>query len=108
MSAPARPAGPPSIDAAEPVRSPVARDCLLPAISALRALEAAAHHLNFSRAAEEIGMTQSGVSRAIRSIEEMVGISLFERTGHGLVLTEPGADYVRRVRAILADLEGAT
>jgi DNA-binding transcriptional LysR family regulator len=84
------------------------RENLAPPLSALRAFVSAAHHMSFSKASEELGVTQSGVSRAIRSIEMIVGSSLFERTGHGLVLTEPGQRYLDRVRAILGDLETAT
>lgn len=91
-----------------PVRRPVAREFVTPPLSALRALESAAHHLSFSRAADELGVTQSGVSRAIRSIESLAGVTLFERTGHGLVLTEPGRSYLKKVEALLGELETAT
>jgi LysR family transcriptional regulator, glycine cleavage system transcriptional activator len=91
-----------------PARRPVAREFVTPPLSALRALESAAHHLSFSRAADELGVTQSGVSRAIRSIEQLAGVALFERTGHGLVLTEPGRSYLKKVEALLGELETAT
>lgn len=84
------------------------RESNLPTISAIRAFALAAHYRNFSRAAEELGITQSGVSRAVRSIEDATGIALFERTGHGLVLTEPGALYLSEVTEILTNLGAAT
>ncbi len=65
----------------------------LPSLSALYAFDAAARHLNFTRAAEDLGITQSGISRQIRNLEEMLGLSLFERAGPKLVLTVEGAAY---------------
>lgn len=89
-------------------RDALEREPLMPAVSALRAFVMTAQYRNFSRAAEELGITQSGVSRAVRSVEQLVGLALFERTGHGLVLTEPGVAYLEEVRSILADLAAAT
>ncbi len=90
------------------VHLPGTREYLSPPLSALHAFVAAAQYMSFSRAAEELGVTQSGVSRAIRSIEDVVGSPLFVRTGRTLVLTEPGQRYLERVRRVLADLEAAT
>lgn len=81
---------------------------MLPPISALRAFLFSAQYRSFSQAAAELGVTQSGVSRAIKGIEEMTGAKLFERSGHGLILTEPGRAYLGEVEAILEDLGAAT
>lgn len=86
----------------------IERESNLPTIAALRAFVLAAHYRNFSRAADELGITQSGVSRAVRSIEDTTGTPLFERTGHGLVLTEPGAIYLTEASELLANLGAAT
>lgn len=61
----------------------------LPALYALRAFEAAARHASFTRAAEELAITQSAVSRHIRTLEEYFACRLFERRGRSLQLTEP-------------------
>jgi len=62
----------------------------LPALYALRAFEAAARHASFTRAAEELAITQSAVSRHIRTLEEYFACRLFQRQGRNLQLTEPG------------------
>lgn len=56
---------------------------------ALRAFEAAARHASFTRAGEELAITQSAVSRHIRTLEEHFDCRLFERHGRQLQLTEP-------------------
>src|SRR5882757_5642541 len=60
----------------------------LPPLNALRAFEAAARHLNFSRAADELSVTPGAVSQQIQNLEEYVGASLFRRTSKGLLLTD--------------------
>lgn len=72
---------------------------LVPGTRALRTLEAAARHLNFTRAADELGLTPAAVSHQIKEIEEQLGIVLFTRssrtirlTGAGAVLFEASAD----------------
>ena len=62
----------------------------LPPLSALRAFEAAARHLHFTRAAEELGMTQAAVSYQIKLLEERMGAPLFLRQPKELALTEAG------------------
>ena len=59
-----------------------------PPIAALRAFESAARHLNFTRAAEELHVTQSAISHQIKHIEELWGFKLFKRQGRGIELTE--------------------
>ncbi|KAB1082159.1 LysR family transcriptional regulator [Neorhizobium galegae] len=78
---------------------------LLPSLSALHAFEAAARYLNFTRAADELGMTQPGISRQIKNLEDFLGLSLFHRTGPRLVLTELGAVYYRDVALTLDRLQ---
>lgn len=62
----------------------------LPPLSALRAFEAAARHLSFTRAAEELAMTQAAVSYQIKILEERVGSALFVRKPRQVLLTETG------------------
>jgi LysR family glycine cleavage system transcriptional activator len=62
----------------------------LPPLAAVRVFEAAARHLNFTRAAAELGMTQAAVSYQIRLIEERLGASLFHRDKGRVSLTDAG------------------
>ena len=60
----------------------------LPPLNALRAFEAAARHLNFRRAADELSVTPGAVSQQIQNLEDYVGAALFKRTPKGLLLTD--------------------
>ncbi|WXL25725.1 LysR substrate-binding domain-containing protein [Ectopseudomonas mendocina] len=62
----------------------------LPPLYALRAFEAAARHASFTRAAEELALTQSAISRHVRTLEEHFSCRLFDRQGRALQLTEAG------------------
>lgn len=62
----------------------------LPPLNALRAFEAAARHLSFTRAAEELSVTQAAVSHQVKALEERLGVALFRRVHRGLLLTEAG------------------
>ncbi|GGF46560.1 LysR family transcriptional regulator [Azorhizobium oxalatiphilum] len=84
------------------------RHRFLPPIPTLTAFEAAARHQNFSRAAEELHLTQGAVSRQIRHLEEQVGIELFERVRQKVVLTDGGRLYLADVRQVLQALSEAT
>ncbi|UWR38429.1 LysR substrate-binding domain-containing protein [Sulfitobacter sp. W074] len=77
----------------------------IPSLSALTAFEAAATYRSFTRAAENLGMTQSGVSRQVSQLEKHLGVKVFERIGPRLVLTDAGRKYVLEVTRILNDLE---
>lgn len=77
----------------------------LPSTAALAAFEAAARHQSFTRAADELALTQSAVCRQVAALEDFVGVELFRRTRRGVVLTEAGAAYSRRVRARLEEVE---
>ncbi|CAD5106318.1 LysR substrate-binding domain-containing protein [Zestomonas carbonaria] len=79
----------------------------LPPLYALRAFEAAARHLSFTRAAEELAITQSAVSRHIRTLEADFGCRLFEREGRGLRLTESGRLLLPGLRDGFSALERA-
>ncbi|NRG18568.1 LysR family transcriptional regulator [Rhizobiales bacterium] len=59
-------------------------------LNSLRAFEAAARHMSFTRAAEALGVTQSAVSRHVLNLEEVVGVALFDRRGSMLALTDSG------------------
>jgi len=59
-------------------------------LNSLRAFEAAARHLSFSRAADELAVTHSAVSHQVRLLEQMLGRDLFVRTNRGVALTEAG------------------
>lgn len=72
-----------------------------PPITALRALESAARHLNFTRAAEELHVTQSAISHQIRHVEGLWQLKLFEKHGRTLTLTESGQVTVPVVRDFL-------
>jgi LysR family glycine cleavage system transcriptional activator len=62
----------------------------LPPLAAVRVFEAAARHGNFTRAAEELGMTQAAVSYQMKLLEERLGAPLFARSGRGIALTDHG------------------
>ncbi|HEX7390059.1 MAG TPA: transcriptional regulator GcvA [Acidiphilium sp.] len=74
----------------------------LPSLNALRVFEAAARHLSFSRAAEELHLTQSAVSHQIRALEIELGVRLFHRAGRSMLLTGHGQRLCVHVREGLA------
>lgn len=77
-------------------------------LTAIRAFNAAAKHLSCSRAAEELFLTQSAVSKNLQSLEEYLGVKLFTRVHQGLVLTEAGATYWEAIKPVLSMLADAT
>lgn len=85
---------------------PMNRD--LPSFSAIRAFEAAARHLSFKQAAEEICVTDSAVSHQIRLLEDFLGVALFHRETRGVVLTTEGTSYLTKVSDVLDQLASAT
>src|SRR5262245_9084824 len=62
----------------------------LPPLSAIRAFEAAARHGSFTKAAEELGMTQAAVSYQVKLLEDRLGAPLFLREARRVVLSEAG------------------
>ena len=70
----------------------------------LRAFVAVAGSLNFSRAAEKLGVSSSALSQMVRGLEERVGVSLFNRTTRSVSLTEAGARLFERVKPAVDQL----
>lgn len=77
----------------------------LPPLDRLEVFEAAARTLSFTRAADELALTQSAVSRSIASLEERLGFDLFERRHRALVLTERGQALHRAATEMLERLD---
>ncbi|MGJ7545816.1 LysR family transcriptional regulator [Variovorax sp. LT1R16] len=84
------------------------RKSFLPPVADLLAFEAAARHHSISRAADELHLTQSAVSRQIRQLEEQLGVALFHRVRQRIVLTDVGRIYEADVRAALQQVSAAT
>lgn len=80
----------------------------IPSTAALCAFESAARHQSFTKAAEELALTQSAVCRQIAALEAFVRAKLFRRSRRGVVLTEAGQRYSRNVRTRLNELERDT
>lgn len=83
-------------------------------LNALRAFEASARHLSFTRAAEELSVTQAAISHQVKSLEDRLGIQLFRRLSRGLVLTDEGQamlpvlqDAFERVGQLLDRVSGS-
>src|SRR5205085_5873481 len=70
----------------------------LPPLNALKAFEAAARHESFTRAAEELCVTQGAVSHQVKALEAELGIKLFNRERQRLIITEAGRDYLTVLR----------
>ncbi|WP_175837645.1 LysR family transcriptional regulator [Burkholderia anthina] len=69
----------------------------LPSLMALRCFEAAARHEHFSRAADELHLTHGAVSRAVRLLEDDLGVALFERRSRRVFLTDAGRKLAQAV-----------
>lgn len=78
---------------------------LVPSMAALQCFEAAARHLNFTRAAQELNLTQSAVSKQVAQLEDMLRHHLFLRIRRRLQLTPAGALYVAEVNKILTQVD---
>src|SRR5436305_12279453 len=70
----------------------------LPPLNALKAFEAAARHQSFTRAADELCVTQGAVSHQVKALEAALGLKLFNRERQGLAITDAGHDYLAVVR----------
>lgn len=73
----------------------------LPPLNAVRAFEAAARHVSFTKAAEELNVTHGAISRQVALLEEWFGRPLFRRSSSQLTLTEAGRSYMPEVSAAL-------
>ncbi|MBL4909601.1 MAG: transcriptional regulator GcvA [Alteromonadaceae bacterium] len=80
----------------------------LPPLNALRAFEASARQLSFTKAAEELFVTQAAISHQIKSLEEHLGIKLFMRKNRALLLSEEGQAYYLDIKDIFTTLHEAT
>lgn len=80
----------------------------LPPLNAVRAFEAAARHLSFTHAAEELNVTQAAISHQVKSLEDRLGVLLFRRMNRALVLTEAGQTYLGPIRDALDRIADAT
>lgn len=81
---------------------------LTPSMSLLVAFEAAARHCSFTKAAEELALTQSAVSRQVQNLEAQLEIELFRREGRKIELTAAGALYQHELSAALGRIRNAT
>jgi LysR family transcriptional regulator, glycine cleavage system transcriptional activator len=81
------------------------RRSLVPDIANLQAFECAARHGNFTRAAEELSLTQSAISRQIRDLELQTGLLLFERVRQRVILSEAGLRFLPDVRRLISQSE---
>lgn len=79
-----------------------------PPLPWLRAFDAAARHLSFTRAAAELHLTQAAVSKQVRLLEQVLGASLFERGPRNLTLTKVGAAYLPKLRDAFTRLAEGT
>jgi DNA-binding transcriptional LysR family regulator len=73
----------------------------------LRSFVAVAQHRNFSRAAEQLHVSQPALSEQIRKLEDELGAALFERTSRGAVLTDAGEAFLPQARGVLAQADVA-
>lgn len=80
----------------------------LPSLDLLKAFEAAARHLSFTKAGAELFLSQSAVSRQIQMLETQLGARLFERQVRSLLLTQAGQIYYREIGPILEKLREVT
>jgi DNA-binding transcriptional LysR family regulator len=80
----------------------------LPSLDLLLGFEAAARHLSFTKAGEELFLTQSAVSRQIKELEDQLGVTLFQRRHRALALTEAGHQFYAAAAQALSTMRSAT
>lgn len=80
----------------------------LPPFSAVKAFEAAARHLSFKDAADELCLSPSAISHQIRALEDYLATALFVREGNRIALTGTGRDYAGRLTQLLDHLDDST
>ena len=81
---------------------------LLPSTSALAAFDSVARLGSFSLAADELSLTQGAISRQVMSLEEQLGVRLFERGARGVSLTGEGQTYAKAIGTALSDIRSAS
>ena len=80
----------------------------MPALDLLVGFEAAARHLSFTKAGEELYLTQSAVSRQIKELEDQLGLPLFQRRHRALALTDAGQQYYAVAAQVITTMRNAT
>ena len=80
----------------------------MPPLDLLVGFESAARHLSFTKAGEELYLTQSAVSRQIKELEDQLGTALFQRRHRALALTEAGQQFYAATAQVLATMRAAT
>src|SRR5438132_11053327 len=80
----------------------------LPPLNALKAFEAAARSESFTRAAEELCVTQGAVSHQVKALEDTLGIKLFNRERQRLVITDAGREYLDNIRYAMDRIDAGT
>jgi len=80
----------------------------LPSLDLLRGFEAAARHLSFTKAGEELFLTQSAVSRQMKELEDQLGVPLFQRRHRALALTDAGQQFYAAAAQVIATMRAAT
>src|SRR5256885_671829 len=80
----------------------------LPPLNSLRAFESAARLGNFSAAAQALHVTHGAISRQVRQLEQWLGVTLFERIGRRVRLTDQGRDYLNGIQSAFDTIGAAT
>src|SRR5882672_2099025 len=80
----------------------------LPGLDLLVGFEAAARHLSFTKAGDELYLTQSAVSRQIKELEDQLGVELFQRRHRALTLTAPGQQFYAAASQVISTMRTAT
>jgi DNA-binding transcriptional LysR family regulator len=80
----------------------------MPSLDLLAGFEAAARHLSFTKAGEELFITQSAISRQIKELEDQLGVELFYRRHRSLALTEAGQQFYAAAAQVLTTMRTAT
>src|ERR1700682_2958143 len=81
---------------------------VMPSLDLLVGFEAAARHLSFTKAGEELYLTQSAVGRQIKELEGQLGVPLFERRHRALSLTEAGQHFYAAAAQVITTMRSAT
>ncbi|WP_333668964.1 LysR substrate-binding domain-containing protein [Acinetobacter guillouiae] len=81
---------------------------LTPSLSLLLSFEASARHQSYTRAAEELLLTQSAVSRQVQTLEHLLAVNLFIRKGRRIELTDAGKIYMREISYAISVIQNAT